>query len=215
MFADDAASADGGKADLAARPLLAEPVARRAPEVGQIMPTPIGGRLSQHQGGARRRVALQAVMGLDDFNVPVGSRKTPGGLGDQADQHIDAEREISGFDDGDALGGALDLGVLFAREAGRPDDKGRTPGLGTHPRQLNRGIRLSEVDNDITGAEIRLIGPVKAGGRDDILALVKDFGDGAAHAPARARQADVYEPRHARALRCSSTGRSRRCSWTV
>ena len=80
-----------------------------------------GGGLAEHQRGAGRRVALVAVVHLQDLDIEFRAERC-GDLRGEHGEQIDAEAHIAGLDDGGMTGGGLDLGLVGGREAGRADD---------------------------------------------------------------------------------------------
>ena len=103
----------------------------RSGDVGQLHAAALGGRLAQHQGGAGGGVDLAPVVGLEDLDVLVAGRQGAGGLGDQAHQHVDAQREVAGADDGDLARAAWRWRrAARRREAGRADHQGRAAARG-------------------------------------------------------------------------------------
>ena len=112
--------------------------ARRATSA-ELDAAALGGGLAQHQGGARGGVDLAPVVGLEDLDVVGLGRQGAGGLGDQAHQHVDAQREVAGADDGDARRRLGDRGDLVVGEAGGADHQGarprRRPGRPARPRR--------------------------------------------------------------------------------
>ncbi len=96
VFADDVAGADRG-------------VARRRPALAR--------GLAQRERGARGRVELARVVGLDDVAVPAGQGAR--GAFDQVVQHRDAEAEVAGPGQRNARGGGIERRLLRLRKAGR------------------------------------------------------------------------------------------------
>ena len=87
-------------------------------------------------------------MALDDLDVVGLGRQRPRGLGDQAHQHVDAQREVTGADHRHALCGLVDPPGLLGRKPGRADHQ-RDAASRRHDRQRRRGARRSEIDHHI------------------------------------------------------------------
>jgi hypothetical protein len=127
--------------------------------------TPLGSGLPQHEGGAGGRVDLHAVVGLDDFHVPVGIQRGGDLLG-QADEEVHAKRHVPGADDGGVAGGGLDPGKVLGLKAGGADDVDGAC-LGGEGREFDGRGWGGEVDNGLRPGESleRVVGDGDADGR--------------------------------------------------
>ena len=135
MLADDAAAAQGGKADVAAPALAGVAVAHAHARVVEIDAAAVGGGLAQHQRRARGGVDLVAVVHLEDLDVEVGIERL-GDLARQRGQQIDAEAHVAGLDDGGVAGGGGDLGSSLGLHAGGAEHV-HDAGVGGEPRELD------------------------------------------------------------------------------
>src|SRR5690606_24880985 len=136
-------------------------------------------------------------MGLQHLDVPVARVEPQGRVFDQADQYVHAQREVAAHDDGDLLGGGLDLGLLLGRQPGGADHQGRTARLGAGLGQSHRGLGRREVDDDVAQLQIDGLAAIETGGDHHVLAGVQNLRHGAAHAAPGAGDAGVEDVAHA------------------
>src|SRR5260221_6772780 len=101
VLAADAAAAHDGKADLAGPPRAGDPVAASLGDLGERHAPALRGGLAQHQGGAGGGIDLAPMVGLEDLDVIRLGPKLAGRLLEETHEHVDAEREVDGADDGD------------------------------------------------------------------------------------------------------------------
>lgn len=67
-------------------------------------------------------------MGFEDFDIPAMRGKGARRLGDETDQHVDTDGEVTGAQDRNSAGGLCDPFELIRLETRRPDDQGRSAG---------------------------------------------------------------------------------------
>ena len=139
VIADDRAAAQAGEADVALAPCAGHPVAAPRGVGFQRDAATGGGRLAQHQGGARGRVDLHPMVHLDDFNVEFIAERG-GGATRERRQEVDAEAHIAGADDRRMPGGGVDPVEIILAEPGRPDHMGDAR-LGRERSQFDGGGR--------------------------------------------------------------------------
>ena len=96
VLAGDVAAAQGGKADLTARPGPDLALARLAGNCIEADAATLGGSLAQHQRGAGGGIHLVAVVHLDDLDVVVGIEGAGDLLGHQL-QQVHAEAHVGGL----------------------------------------------------------------------------------------------------------------------
>ena len=106
---------NGGDADFMALSGLSDGVS--VPHVFRLIGQSGGEGIGQQQGSAAGGVYFPIVVALHNLDVKVFSQQL-GRLTGQLGQHIDAQREIGGAEDGDGPGGRLDLQELSLRVAG-------------------------------------------------------------------------------------------------
>jgi len=155
VLADDVAAADCVESDLA---LLAGRMAGPPAVDGRLLQVPagsLGDLLGDLQRGARRRVLLEPMVGLQDLDV-VGRAQRPGQFRRHVKQDVHAHAHVRGHEHRDGVGGRLDALPLLVRETGRSDDA-RHPGLGARLDPLDRPVGQREVDQrvGVTGQGVR------------------------------------------------------------
>src|SRR3546814_8507851 len=74
MSARDGAAVQAGEADLAVPARAGEAVAAAFRTFGEVDAPPFGGRLSEQQRGAARRVDLVPMVHLDDLDIMFGAQ---------------------------------------------------------------------------------------------------------------------------------------------
>ena len=121
VLADDAAAAQGGKADVAAPARAGVAVAHAHADVVELDAAALGGGLAEHQRRAGRGIDLVPVVHLEDLDVEVGVERF-GDLAREGRQQVDAEAHVAGLDDGGVARGRGDLGLVRGRETGGADD---------------------------------------------------------------------------------------------
>ncbi len=112
MFADDIAAPDGGKSDIAAVARAGDAVATRNFGLIKVDAPALRCGLAQHQGGARWGIDLHAVVGLDDFDIPIGV-ECCGDLLRQAGQQVDAKAHVASLNDHRMMRGEVEFGVVL------------------------------------------------------------------------------------------------------
>src|SRR6202041_721514 len=91
---------------------------------GQGVPRLAGGfqdRFGDAHGGSRRRVFLETVMGLDDFDVVVVAEQFGDFAGD-LEQQVHAQAHVGGLQDRDIGGGLVDDRMVGGLQARGADD---------------------------------------------------------------------------------------------
>ena len=104
VLANDAAAAQGSKADVAAPALAGVTIADPHAGIVQLDAAALGGRLAQHQGRSGRRVDLVAMMHLENLDVEVGIEGLRH-LARQGRQQVDAQAHVARPDDGRVMRG--------------------------------------------------------------------------------------------------------------
>ena len=115
MLAHDGPAPDGGDADFFFLPGAADAVAFK--HVLRLVAAAPRRRVGDHQGRPGGRVYLPAVVPLHDLNVAAVPQHG-GGLFDQLQQYVDAQRHIGGAENGGLQGGGANLGHLLRGIAG-------------------------------------------------------------------------------------------------
>ncbi|AEM42165.1 predicted signal transduction protein containing a membrane domain protein [Ketogulonicigenium vulgare WSH-001] len=145
MLAHDIAPAHGRKADMAPLARASDPIAAPVRDRVQIHAAPRRRRFAQHQGGARWRVDLVAVMRLDDLDVEIGIQRGGDLLG-QLDQQVHPKAGISG-PHGDAMArGGEQLLDMRGFKAGGADDMHRA-GLRGKFGEFHTGLGAGEIQH--------------------------------------------------------------------
>src|SRR4030042_1181640 len=103
MLPDDVAGPEGLDSDLRTRPLPAPPSATVDADLVEVPARTFGNHLRHLQGCTARGVFLQAVMGLHNLHIVVVP-EDPGGVGEDLEQHIDADAHVGGQGAADGAG---------------------------------------------------------------------------------------------------------------
>jgi len=147
MLADDIAASDGRKADVATLPCAGDAIAAGLFGGGKVDAPARRGGLAQHQSRAGGGVDLVAVVGFDDFDIPIGIEGGGDFLG-QAGQQVDAKAHVAGLDDHGMMGGEIKFGmVLWFQPGGAYDMHGA--GLGGEGGEFYGGCGGGEVDHGL------------------------------------------------------------------
>ena len=151
MFPNDIAAANGRKADAAACTRSGDAVAARDFGSIEIDPPARGSCLTQHQCGAGWGIDLHAVVGFDDFNIPIGIQRC-GDFLRQTRQQVDAKAHVAGLNDHGMVGGGIKLGVVRRFKAGGADNVDGA-GLGGERGKFHRGSGGSEINYRLRAGE--------------------------------------------------------------
>ena len=143
------------------------------------------------------RVHLAAVVRLDDLDVPL-RRQRFGRLTDQGCEQRDAEGEVAGAQDRNAIGGLRHHGKVDLFEARGADHEGRPATLGAQGGQFGRGGACGEVDDHVGGGDRVCAGdealahvPIETGGERGARVFGHKGGDHLPHAPVGAGDGDA------------------------
>ena len=189
VLADDGPAAEGGDADF----IIGADFAALGTVGDEVRPGgPCGGNgLRQGEGGAGWGVEFVAVVGFDDFAIPVCKRG--GGLGTEALHDGDAEGGVGGHEDGLATGECGDSVANLLGNAGGGDEPGCTASFhlwdgrlgGLGDRKIDQEVKLRRVFQGREVAGCRFFGhsDVHTCDEFEVRSGVDEGGDGAAHAP--------------------------------
>ena len=157
VVAGDGAAPDGGDTDLPAVPGLSDGMA--VPYVLRLVGEGGGEGVGQQQSGAAGGVHLFVVVALYDLDVKVLPQQQ-GRLTGQLGEHIDAQGEVGGAEDGDGPGRRFDLQELVLGVAGGGQHHGQLP-LDAVAQQGGEGGGVGEVHRRLGGD-----GALGGGGED-------------------------------------------------
>ena len=120
MFSHHIATANGGKANIAALPRTGDAVAAPVGNLIERNTAPGGGRLAQHESGTRGGVDLLVVMRLDDLDIEIFIQSF-GDLAGELHEQVHSEAHVAGTDDGGVAGSSVEPFEVLRRKSGGTD----------------------------------------------------------------------------------------------
>ena len=147
MVADDVAAPDGREADRLAVTLAGHALTAIDRTGVEIAAEGIGDNLTHPQRGARRRINLEAVVGLDDLHV-VALVEDPGRHVEQLEHRVHADRHVRREHHRDLLGSRGDGRLAVGREAGGADHH-PAAGRAGQLEVVQGALRAGEVDQAV------------------------------------------------------------------
>ena len=145
MLAHDVATAHRSKADVTPGPRPGDAITPRVAHCVQGHAAPCRRSLAQHQGSARWRIHLHAVMRLDHLDVPVGVQR----LGHQPGhphQQVQSQAHVAGAHDHRVMRGQRNGAQMLCLQPCGADHMHGT-GLGGQRRKLHRRGWRGEIDH--------------------------------------------------------------------